>query len=77
MSTTPHPLDGFGTMMVDTISTMPPEAQMQVRAALIGLLRAIEDGCGLPRSIPTWKERNGTDRGGKGEYTPPHHGRKT
>lgn len=70
------PLDAFGTMMLDTMSGMDRDAQMRIREALIGLLRAVEDGCGLPRSVPTWKERNGVDRGGRGEYTPPHHGRK-
>ena len=33
------------------------ELDMGVRNALLGLLRAWEDRCGLPRSIPTKVER--------------------
>lgn len=68
MTTPQQHLDGYGTIMVDP-------AAMRVREALLALLRSWEEMHGLPRSVPTRAER-GMERGGRGEYAPPHHNRQ-
>lgn len=63
---------------IDTGSTIGTvnAAAMEVRNAILALLRSWEDMHGLPRSVPTVRERHqGSDRGGRAQLLGPHRGR--
>lgn len=62
---------------VDTGSTIGTvnEAALEVRNAILALLRSWENMHGLPRSVPTVRERSSTERGGRAQLLGPHRGR--